>query len=224
MRLDAVMLGDLCQVTPSPSSDLFSELSAESEGTPVVTPADITGAQRIDTRALRRLPSATTGLERYHLLPNDLILVRLGGVGRIALVDKIAKNWIYHSSCIRIRPDTSRVDPVYLAAYLAHPPVVDKLLSHVQVGTVPVLTAGSLKDLPVALPDLREQQLMAGALNEVALQMEIQHQILARLDAVRQGLFTQMLGDELPGAGASRPTGALPERKAPRTRRTNRMS
>jgi type I restriction enzyme S subunit len=221
---EAVMLGDLCQVTPSPSSDLFAELSAEANGTPVVTPADITSAQRVDTHALRRLPSTTTGLERYHLRPSDLVLVRLGGVGRIALVDERARNWIYHSSCIRIRPDTSRVDPVYLAAYLAHPPVVDELLSHAQVGTVPVLTAGSLKGLPVALPDLREQQLMAGALSEVALQMEIQHRILARLDAVRQGLFTQMLGDEFPGTAASRPTGALPERRAPRTRRTNRMS
>ncbi|MFJ3663939.1 hypothetical protein ACIPPM_26160 [Streptomyces sp. NPDC090119] len=102
--------------------------------------------------------------------------------------------------------------------------MVDELLSRAQVGTVPVLTAGSLKGLQVVLPDLREQQLMAGALSEVGLQMEIQHRILARLDAVRQGLFTQMLGDEFPGTPLSRPTGALPERRAPRTRRTNRMS
>lgn len=218
------MLGDLCQVTPSPSSDLFTELSAEAEGTPVVTPADITSARQVDVQALRRLPITATGLERYRLRPGDLVLVRLGGVGRIALVNDRDEEWIYHSSCIRIRPDTSRVDPVYLAAYLAHPPVVDELLSHVQVGTVPVLTAGSLTGLPVALPELREQRLMAGALSEVALQMSIQHRILTRLDAVRQGLFTKMLGDEIPGTAASRPTGTQSQRKAPRTRRTNRMS
>ncbi|MFJ2110907.1 restriction endonuclease subunit S, partial [Streptomyces sp. NPDC087850] len=141
-----------------------------------------------------------------------------------ALVDDGDEQWIYHSSCIRIRPDTSRVDPVFLAAYLAYPPVVDELLSHVQVGTVPVLTAGSLKALPVALPELRKQRLMAGALSEVALQMSVQHRILARLEAVGQGLFTKILGDEFPGMAASRPTGALSKSKVPRTRRTNRMS
>ncbi|MFD9354110.1 restriction endonuclease subunit S [Streptomyces sp. NPDC060031] len=221
---EPVMLGDLCEITPSPTSDLFTELTTDGEGTPVVTPADITDARRIDSQALRRLPGEGNDLERFRLRPGDLVLVRLGGVGRIALVDETVRDWIYHSSCIRIRPDTEQIDPVYLSAYLAHPPVVAELLSHVQTVTVPTLTAGSLGRLPVALPSLQRQRLMARALSEVSLQMDIQHRMLARLDALRQGLFTHMLGDEFPDASPSRPLGHVPERKAQRTRRTNRMS
>ncbi|MGW5058539.1 restriction endonuclease subunit S [Streptomyces sp. NPDC004096] len=151
-------------------------------------------------------------------------MVRLGGVGKVALVGEEAGNWVYHSSCIRIRPDFDRVDPVYLAAYLAHPPVVAELLSHVQVGTVPVLAARSLERLPVVLPELHRQQLMALALSEVGTQMDIQRQLLRRLSAVRQGLFTHLLGDRFPSAATSRPTDSLPKRKQPRTRRTSRMS
>jgi type I restriction enzyme S subunit len=199
--LESVSLGDLCEITPSPSSDLFTELTVDIEGTSVVTPADITDSQRIAPEALRRLPATSTGLERFRLRPDDLVLVRLGGVGKVALIGEDVDGWVYHSSCIRIRPDIGRVDPVYLTAYLAHPPVVDQLLSHAQVGTVPVLTASSLAALPVTLPDPPRQRLIAGALGEVGLQLDIQHRIIARLNSVRQGLFTQMLGDELPGVG-----------------------
>jgi type I restriction enzyme S subunit len=219
----SVSLGDICAVTASPSSDLFTELGLDVDGVPVVTPADITDAQRIDPEALRQVPDIT-GLERFRLRSGDLVIVRLGGVGKVALVDEAADGWVYHSSCIRIRPDSERVDPVYLAAYLAHPPVVGELLSHVQVGTVPVLTTRSLEGLPVLLPDARRQRIMAEALGEVSLQMDLQQRILTRLSAVRQGLFAQMLGDELPGATASRAPSAAPERRAPRTRRTSRMS
>ena len=219
----SVRLGDICAVTASPSSDLFTELGLDVDGVPVVTPADITDAQRIDPEALRQVPDIT-GLERFRLRSGDLVIVRLGGVGKVALVDEAADGWVYHSSCIRIRPDSERVDPVYLAAYLAHPPVAGELLSHVQVGTVPVLTTRSLEGLPVLLPDARRQRIMAEALGEVILQMDLQQRILTRLSAVRQGLFAQMLGDELPGTTASRAPSAAPERRAPRTRRTSRMS
>lgn len=219
-----MLLGELCEVTPSPSSDLFTGLTADFEGTSVVTPADITNSQRVHAEALRRIPGPLAGLERFLLHPGDLVLVRLGGVGRVALIDKSVGTWVYHSSCIRIRPDTDRIDPVYLAAYLAHPPVVDQLLSRAQVGTVPVLTAGSLETLPVVMPALHTQRLMSGALRELSLQMDVQRQILTRLDAVQQGLFAHLLGDGLRGLDISRPRTSRPEHKGPRTRRTNRMS
>ncbi|MFF7920492.1 restriction endonuclease subunit S [Streptomyces mirabilis] len=219
-----VPLGDLCEITASPSSDLFTGLTVGVTGAPVVTPADITDSQRVSPETLRRLPEPPPTLARYRLRPNDLVLVRLGGVGRVALLGEGADDWVYHSSCIRIRPDADQINPVYLAAYLAYPPVVDQLLSHVQVGTVPVLTAGSLRSLHVALPELNLQTVMAGALTEVGLQMDIQQRILTRLGSVRQGLFTHMLGNDLPGEAISRPQPAARERKSPRTRRTNRMS
>ena len=224
MTVRSVPLGDLCEVTPSPSSDLFTDLMAGADGTPVVTPADITDAQKIDTQAIRCLRGKPAGLERYRLRPRDLVIVRLGGVGRLALLDERARDWVYHSSCIRVRPNTRRVDPVYLAAYLAYSPAADELLSHTQVGTVPVLATRALETLPVALPSAREQRRMSAALSEVALQMDLHFQMLDRLDSVRQGLFARILGDDFPGAGVSRPTGSVSDSRTPRTRRTNRMS
>lgn len=224
MSARLVSLGDLGEITPSPSSDLFTDLGAEIDGTPVVTPADITDAQKINPQAIRYLPGAPAGLERYRLRPGDLVVVRLGGVGKIALVDDLARDWVYHSSCIRIRPDAGRVDPFYLATYLRHSSAAEELLSHTQVGTVPVLTAGALEVLPVALPSAREQRLLSSALGEVSLQMELHFRMLERLNAVRQGLFTQILGDDFPRAGASRPVSPVPDRRTPRTRRMNRMS
>lgn len=226
MKWKFVPLGDCCEVTASPSSDLFPDLATDATGTPVVTPADVTSTGRIEGSTLRRLPDTPVGLNRYGLRPGDLMLVRLGAVGRVALVEESARDqgWVYHSSCMRIRPNIERVDSFYLSAYLAHPPVADQLLSFSQVGTVPSLTASAVKGVQLALPELRTQRLLAGALSEVAHQADIQRRMLARLDAVRQGLFTQLLGEDFLNTGASRPEGPLPERRAPRTRRTNRMS
>ncbi|MEW2300995.1 restriction endonuclease subunit S [Streptomyces sp. NPDC006655] len=248
-----VLLGDVCEVAPSPSSDLLPPLTLDGKGPAVVTPADITDAGGVAVPGLRRLPG-TPGdefLARFRLLPGDIVVVRLGAVGRVGLVDGAARGgWVsappgmlvYHSSCIRLRPDSERVEPSFLAAYLAHPPVADHMVSRAHLGTVPMLTAGVLRDLPVFLPPMHRQKLMAKALREVGEQMDLYHRMIGKLGAQKEGMLGRMLADEFEeldtsgvprgwafgGASASRASGvpAVPPNRVRlvRTRRTSRLS
>jgi type I restriction enzyme S subunit len=241
-----VALGEVCEVAPGPSSDLLPPLASDGRGPAVVTPADMTGAGGVAVPGLRRMPEMPGGefLERFRLRSGDLVVVRLGAVGRVALVDRATHGgpisatsgmWVYHSSCVRLRPDLGRVEPGFLSAYLAHPPVVDQLVSRAHVGTVPMLTASVLRDLPVFLPPLHRQRAMAGALREVGEQMDICHRMIGKLGAQREGMLGRMLEEEfeetfegLGDAVVSRalgipgvpPGGARPTR----TRRTSRLS
>ncbi|MFF0969988.1 restriction endonuclease subunit S [Streptomyces sp. NPDC003703] len=223
MRAD-YRLGDLCQITASPSSDMFVDLAEGVEGTPVLSPADITAGQRVDASHVRSLPRIEEGLARYRLLPGDLVVVRQGAVGRVALIGEPESGWIYHSSCMRLRPDKHAVHPAYLAAYLAHPPVVDQMLARTHQGTVATITVDVLADLPVALPTPEEQRLIAQALGEVDVQLRVQRQLLHRLEALRPALLSQMLGGDVPGERGIGPAVTAAGRRPGRTRRTSRMS
>ncbi|MFJ7267447.1 restriction endonuclease subunit S [Streptomyces sp. NPDC099050] len=192
-------LGDLSEVRPSPSSDQFAGLGEGLGGTPVISPGDLVGGRVAERSLLRGLETVPNTLERFRVLPGDLVMVRQGAVGRIALVEERSRGWLYHSACVRIRPLREQVDPDYLVAYLAHPKVVDQLLAHANVGTVTTVTARMVEDLPVAVPPLAEQRLLAGALAEVDAQMETHRRSLARLAALRPALITHLLGGEVPG-------------------------
>ncbi|UYB40150.1 restriction endonuclease subunit S [Streptomyces sp. Je 1-4] len=192
-------LGELSEITPSPSSDQFEGLDEGLGGTPVISPGDIIDGEIAEQSLLRSMKAVPGSLVRFRVEPGDLIMVRQGAVGRIALVEERSRGWLYHFACMRIRPDRTRVEPGYLIAYLSHPKVLDQLIARANVGTVTTVTARMVEELPVALPLLAEQRLLAGAVAEVDAQMNNHRQALARLGALRPALITHLLGGEVPG-------------------------
>ncbi|MEW2453225.1 restriction endonuclease subunit S [Streptomyces albus] len=218
-------LGELADVTPSPSSDQFEGLGEGLSGTPVISPADIVDQKIAERSLLRALDDVPDALERFRVTPGDVVMVRQGAVGRIALVTERSRGWLYHFACMRIRPRHELVEPGYLTAYLSHPKVLDQLLARANVGTVVTVTARTVEEMPVAVPPLPEQRLLAGALAEVDRQMDNHRQSLARLQALRPALITHLLGGEVPGERLPIPT-APPgtERRTARGPRPRKMS
>ncbi|WP_267244908.1 restriction endonuclease subunit S [Streptomyces sp. PR69] len=218
-------LGELSDVTPSPSSDQFEGLGEALHGTPVISPGDLADGKVAERSRMRCLGVVPEGLKRFLVEPGDLIMVRQGAVGRMALVEERSRGWLYHFACVRIRPRRELVDPGFLIAYLSHPKVLDQLLAQANVGTVATVTTRMVAELPVAVPAIAEQRLLAGALGEVDTQMDICRRSLARLEALRPALITHMLGGEVPGERLPVPTTALePARRSGRGPRTRRLS
>ena len=224
MEWQTAQLGDLCEITASPSSDAFDGLSLEAQGTPVLSPPDIDAAGRVDARLMRRLPSVPGSLERFRLAPGDVVVVRQGTLGKLALLDGRHLGWLYGSACIRLRPNRRSVDPAYLASYLAYPPVMDWILSRSNPGTVATITSETLRSVTVAFPDLQRQRLITSALAEIDTQIEVQQQLLARLTVLRPAVFAELLEGHGPhtrsGIGAAVET----QNRVGRTRRSSRLS
>ncbi|MET7874279.1 restriction endonuclease subunit S [Streptomyces cyaneofuscatus] len=190
---ERIPLGHLSSVTAGPSGSLLEHLHEGPDGVPVIAPPDITEHFTVDARRVRRVPSSQAErLARFTLRAGDLVVVRQGTLGRLALIRSEHTGWFYSSSCLRVRPHQDVVLPAYLAAYLTHPPVRRDLLSQALPGTVPSLNSAMLKQLPVAVVPLERQQAVVEALADIDEQVRIQREMAARLEALRPSVFDEM--------------------------------
>lgn len=221
-----IRLDDLCEIAPGPSGTVQGELSEDVDGVPVLTPPEITVDHTIDARAIRRISRyRAVGLEKFRLLPGDLVCVRQGSLGRTALIGTGQENWLYGSACMRLRVrPASAVLPAYLHRYLAHPPVRDSLIARANPGTVPTLNKATFAELLVALPGLAEQRAVAGALDAIDTHAESYRQMARRYEAMRPALLSEFLGDRLPEATVSGPTVRNGPRRTASSRRGSRLS
>ncbi|MEU6550750.1 restriction endonuclease subunit S [Streptomyces sp. NPDC046915] len=190
-------LGDCCQVTAGPSGSLLDNLNEGPSGVPVIAPPDLTEHFTVDTRRLRRVPeSQAQRLARFALRAGDILLVRQGTLGRLALIGAEHIGWFYSSSCLRIRPDRELLLPEYLAAYLTHPPVQRELVAQAQSGTVPSLNSTMLNEFSIEVPPLARQHNIIDALADIDEQIQVQRMMLDRLVALRPSVFDQLTRGE----------------------------
>ncbi|MEU1849217.1 restriction endonuclease subunit S [Streptomyces sp. NPDC019990] len=186
-------LGHFCEITAGPSGTLLDILHEGPSGVPVVSPPDLTEELAVDTRRLRRVPyEQAERFARFTLRAGDVLLVRQGTLGRLALIGEEHTGWIYSSSCLRLRPDRRRILPEFLAAYLAHPPVQRELLAQAQPGTVPSVNSTMLKEFPVDVPGLERQRVVVAALADIDEQIMVQRKMLNQLTALRPSVFEQL--------------------------------
>jgi len=187
-------LGDLADITAGPSGSLLEQLDDGPDGVPVVSPADLTGYQRVDPRNLRRVPAhAAEKLSRFTLAEGDVLVVRQGSLGRFALIDAGCDGWFYNSSCLRIRVQREVLLPEYLVLVLSYPPTRDVLLNQALPGTVQSINSETLKNLRIAVPRLEHQQNIAAAASDIDMQIQTHGEIIERLEALKPALFHDLL-------------------------------
>lgn len=192
-RSKRIPLGNLSSVTAGPSGSLLEHLHDGPDGVPVVAPPDLTEHFTVDARRVRRVPlSQAERLARFALREGDLLVVRQGTLGRLALIGSEHTGWFYSSSCLRIRPHRELILPAYLAAYLTHPPVRRELLGQALPGTVPSLNSAMLNQLPVTVVPMERQQAVIEALADIDEQVRIQREMATRLEALRPSVFDEL--------------------------------
>lgn len=189
-----IQLGSLCEVTAGPSGSLLDNLDDGPDGVPVISPRDLTEHHTVDTRRLRRVPqSRAERLSRFALREGDLLVVRQGTLGRMALIEAQHATWFYNSSCLRLRPQGDLVLPAYLVSYLSHPPVQRVLLGQSLPGTVPSLNSAMLREVPVTVPPLDRQRSVVETLADLDARIRIQRQMADRLEALRPAIFGELV-------------------------------
>jgi type I restriction enzyme, S subunit len=194
-----IPLGDLAEVTAGPSGSLLDNLHDGPDGVPVISPPDLTEHDTIDIRRMRRVPWADAKkLARFALREGDLLMVRQGTLGRMALISAEQATWFYSSSFLRIRPRRQLVLPEYLASYFSYPPVRIRLVGQALPGTVPSLNSAMLNELPIIVPPIGQQQAVVETLADIDAQIEIQRAVTERLEALRTAIFGEMIRGSRP--------------------------
>ncbi|MFD3464218.1 restriction endonuclease subunit S [Nocardia fluminea] len=194
---ERLILGDLAEITPGPSGSLLDRVGDEPDGAPVVNPSDITRRNQVDTSNLRRLPREEAGrLARFILQQGDIVLVRQGSLGRLALIGRELDGGLYNSSCVRLRCRDSRVLPEYLCQYLSSPAMQEELRRRALPGTVQSLNAKILGSLPVVIPPLNRQRDLVSAVSDIDQLAHVHRATADRLDLLKTTLLDDLLDKE----------------------------
>ncbi|MFE5326609.1 restriction endonuclease subunit S [Embleya sp. NPDC056575] len=189
-----VPLGELCEVSAGPSGTLFNDIGDHPNGVPIISPSDITDHQTVDARRVKRVSAEEAQqARRLSLRQGDLLVVRQGALGRVALIGYESTGWFYSSSCLMLRPKVEKILSEYLAGYLSHPSVREALSAQANPGTMPSLNASILKTFPVALPPVGHQHIVVETLADIDEQIAIQRKMTARLEALRPAVFTRLV-------------------------------
>lgn len=162
-------------------------------GVPVVMPRDLTGGG-ISEATVKRVPDTLAErLARFHLQSGDVVLARRGELGRCAVVRAEQAGWVCGTGCFVFRPPTE-LDADYFAAYLRSPGARAWLEAR-STGSLAMKTIprDTLRDLPVALPDLRTQRAIAATMarldeHERQLREQLDLTLTLRRDALG-GMF-----------------------------------
>lgn len=121
-------------------------------------------------------------LEKYALQPDDLLIARLGSVGRAARVRVTdVDGAVFAGYLVRFRAHVDRADPTFLS-YQLQSTAWWHYVESVRSGAVqPTLNAKQMGEYRFALPPLKEQRRIAGMLSVLDELIDTNRRLIARL-------------------------------------------
>jgi type I restriction enzyme S subunit len=160
------VLGDYCPsdgIKIGPFGSLLHAEDYQSEGVPVVMPADIENGVIQDEKVARISEEKALELQNYRLSENDILFPRRGDLTKRALVLNHQENWLCGTGTIRVRLKEG-INPraVFWAVTSAS---TNRWLDRFSVGTtMPNLNAATIRKIPFHLPEGAKAEELLGLL------------------------------------------------------------
>jgi len=149
-------------------------------GTPVLRIPNVVNG-RIDATDLKFTYFDKREIGTLSLKADDLLLIRSNGsvelVGRVAIVGPEFEGYMYAGYLIRLRFDTTKVNPRYISLYLSSPAIRNYIeLTSRSTSGVNNINSEEVKAIPLELPLLDEQ-------HEIVRRVEVLFAFADRLEA-----------------------------------------
>jgi type I restriction enzyme S subunit len=159
-------------------------------GTPIVTVEHL-GENRILHEAVPQVSDSDRDrLLKYSLRAGDIVFSRVGSVDRRALVRRAEDGWLFSGRCLRVRPDTGRIDSGFLSYFFGLPAFKEHIRAIAVGATMPSLNTSILSDVLIPHPrDISEQRHIAHILGTLDDKIELNRQMSETLEAMAQALF-----------------------------------
>lgn len=153
-------------------------------GTPVVRGRDLS-AGTLAIESLSKMKIDPADLERSGVRVGDILIQRIGDAPRLVVAGRDLEGAVASSTVILLRPKDSRANSTVISEFLLSSIGQQLLVSRAQTATVPTLSLGSLRSLPIPLPkeDISE---------DLDLVRRVEDDLRTRADALaalRIGLF-----------------------------------
>ena len=139
-------------------------------------------------------------IEGYTLEKGDLLFARSSlmhsGAGQVSMVNSLPHKFtLFSGFIIRFRINSENIYHDFLN-YLLRSPRYREYLTRIALGTtITNLTQDILSDIPIILPEIKEQERIVNLLNSLDSKIELNHQMNKTLEAIDQAIFKHWFVD-----------------------------
>ena len=184
-------LKDLC--SQPIVNGIFRRRKDFGEGIPLVNVTDIYSAFRVDETHLDRVRANENEQERFSAKPGDVIFNRsslvFDGIGHACLIPETQEPLVFECHLMRVRPDRKKVLPEYLARLSLAKYGRSYIESVARKTTMTTMNQQDLNNMPILVPDLDQQKLIAEQLDDIEQKIE---EVKKHIEVLRK-LKSQML-------------------------------
>lgn len=120
---------------------------------------------------------------------NDILMTRTGNTGMIVT----GVRGVFHNNFFKINYNTEIIDKDYLVYYLRSNKIQKIILDKAGASTIPDLKHKDFYSIPVVLPSLREQKMIANILLDMDKEIEKIEEKLDKYKKIKHGMMEELL-------------------------------
>ena len=175
-------LGEFAEIQTGPFGSQLHKEDYVLNGTPIVTVEHL-GRRRFTEQNLPNVADKDRDrLSKYILSEGDIVFSRVGSVDRCSYVDASHDGWMFSGRCLRVRPNKT-VLPLYLYYFFCLE-TTKQFVRNIAVGaTMPSINTKLMGEIPVTIPDLKTQIMIAEILSTIDDKIELNEVINENLAA-----------------------------------------
>lgn len=168
-------------------------------GIPVLQGKNITGNEFRFTEIRFITPQKSMELIRSKVVIGDILIVKIGSIGYAAEIDDLGgyPYAIIPANLAKISIDENKIEKKYLLQWLKTVWVKTYFEKIASKTAQPALSLGKIRELPVPLPPLAEQQRIAAQLDTADRILRLREQAIAKLDQLAQSVFLENLNESV---------------------------
>jgi type I restriction enzyme, S subunit len=155
---------------------------------------------RLDLATVDQMDFTDDEASRLALRSGDLLVCEGGEVGRTAVWDQEIHNCLFQNHLHRLRAKTPHVYPEFvmywMQAALLHLALYGGIANKT---TIPNLSGGRLKRLPIPLPELKEQQAIAHVLSRIRAAIQVHDMTIVKLKELKAATVAKLFREGLNG-------------------------
>jgi type I restriction enzyme S subunit len=156
----------------SPQNGLYKPSSFyTTKGTPILRIDSFYEGKIEHLHSLKRIECSKDEIERYRLHPNDIVINRVNSMeylGKCGLVEELYEPTVYESNMMRVKVDTSLVNPVYLTKLLCSKFIYTQILKRAKKAVNQAsINQKDVNSLEILLPPLELQSKFANIVHQV---------------------------------------------------------
>jgi type I restriction enzyme S subunit len=177
-------------------------------GIPMISPSNFDDHGRIDFCGCKYITNEAhlRNRRKTDILPGDVLFTRIGTVGKACLVTAHMPEFSLLHSAVMIRANATKIAPAYLLYALKGDFIQSQIGREIQSIGVPDLGLDKINAFSIALPPLSQQLLIAKILATLDGLIEKTEALIAKYQAIKQGMMHDLFTRGMDEHGHLRPT------------------